>query len=153
LDTDNWRGFAQIHRSTSASQKMKKLLELVAARSVSYGEEAKIFPEFDYPLVDVKSREAMHILLDDTKGYLNRDTTHDYVGCYLTEAGWSYINQFKTPERHGQESSQPMEQSNKNIFVVHGHDEEIKQSVARTLLMLGLNPIILHEQSNRGKTI
>jgi predicted nucleotide-binding protein len=40
-----------------------------------------------------------------------------------------------------------------NVFVVHGHDDEIKQHVARTLSKLGLNPIILHEQPNQGKTI
>jgi predicted nucleotide-binding protein len=44
------------------------------------------------------------------------------------------------------------EQTN-DVFVVHGHDEEMKQAVARTLTQLGLNPIILHEQPNQGKTI
>jgi predicted nucleotide-binding protein len=40
-----------------------------------------------------------------------------------------------------------------NIFIVHGHNNEIKVNVARTLEKLGLNPIILHEQVNAGKTI
>jgi len=39
------------------------------------------------------------------------------------------------------------------IFIVHGHDEEMKQTVARTLEALKLQPIILHEQSNQGATI
>ena len=39
------------------------------------------------------------------------------------------------------------------IFIVHGHNEEMKQSVARLIEKLGLNPIILHEQANKGKTI
>lgn len=39
------------------------------------------------------------------------------------------------------------------IFIVHGHNEEMKQSVARTLEQLGLKPIILHEQSNKGRTV
>lgn len=43
-------------------------------------------------------------------------------------------------------------QSNQ-IFVVHGYDEEMKQAVARTLGNVGLEPIILHEQANLGKTI
>jgi len=43
-------------------------------------------------------------------------------------------------------------QSNQ-IFVVHGHDEEMKHAVARTLEKLNLNPIILHEQPNKGRTI
>lgn len=40
-----------------------------------------------------------------------------------------------------------------NVFIVHGHNNEIKVNVARTLEKLGLNPIILHEQANAGKTI
>jgi len=39
------------------------------------------------------------------------------------------------------------------VFVVHGHDEEMKQAVARTLEKIGLEPIILHEQPNKGRTI
>lgn len=40
-----------------------------------------------------------------------------------------------------------------DIFIVHGHNEEMKQAVARVVTKLGLNPIILHEQANEGKTI
>jgi predicted nucleotide-binding protein len=46
----------------------------------------------------------------------------------------------------------PSAQTN-NVFVVHGHDEEMKQAIARTLARLGLQPIILHEQPNQGKTL
>lgn len=42
--------------------------------------------------------------------------------------------------------------SNK-IFIVHGHDEEMKQAVARIVEKIGLVPIILHEQPNKGRTI
>ena len=42
--------------------------------------------------------------------------------------------------------------SNK-IFIVHGHDEEIKQAVARTVEKISLVPIILHERPNKGRTI
>lgn len=39
------------------------------------------------------------------------------------------------------------------VFVVHGHDEEAKQSVARFLERIDLEPIILHEQLSKGLTI
>lgn len=39
------------------------------------------------------------------------------------------------------------------VFIVHGHDEEMMQSVARILGTLDLDPIILHEQANVGRTI
>jgi predicted nucleotide-binding protein len=41
----------------------------------------------------------------------------------------------------------------KRVFVVHGHDEEAKQTTARFLEHIGLEPIILHEQPNSGRTI
>lgn len=42
---------------------------------------------------------------------------------------------------------------NNDVFIVHGHNSEIKVTVALMLQRLGLNPIILHEQANSGKTI
>jgi predicted nucleotide-binding protein len=50
-------------------------------------------------------------------------------------------------------TSQADTANNNNVFIVHGHNNEIKVNVARTLEKLGLNPIILHEQANAGKTI
>nr|WP_067063678.1 nucleotide-binding protein [Mucilaginibacter sp. L294] len=43
--------------------------------------------------------------------------------------------------------------NSKKIFLVHGHDNELKEKTARFLEKLGLEPIILHEQSNNGHTI
>lgn len=42
--------------------------------------------------------------------------------------------------------------SNK-IFIVHGHDNEMKESVARLISSMGLEPIILSEQPDKGRTI
>lgn len=40
------------------------------------------------------------------------------------------------------------------IFIVHGHDDGLKEKVARFLLQLtGNEPVILHEQVNAGDTI
>ena len=39
------------------------------------------------------------------------------------------------------------------VFVVHGRDDGAKDSVARFLTNLGLQPIVLHEQPNQGRTI
>lgn len=43
--------------------------------------------------------------------------------------------------------------TNRRVFVVHGHDEAAKAIVARFLEHLALEPIILHEQPNRGQTV
>lgn len=39
------------------------------------------------------------------------------------------------------------------VFVVHGHDNEMKQAVARTIDKIGLEAVILHEKPNRGQTL
>lgn len=44
-------------------------------------------------------------------------------------------------------------ENSNNVFIVHGHDEQAKESSARFIEKLGLNAIILHEQANEGKTI
>lgn len=48
---------------------------------------------------------------------------------------------------------QEISELSNRVFVVHGHDEEAKQSVARCIERLGLQPIILHEQPSQGRTI
>lgn len=39
------------------------------------------------------------------------------------------------------------------VFIVHGHDGELKHAVARMVEKQGLEAIILSEQANKGKTI
>ena len=39
------------------------------------------------------------------------------------------------------------------VFIVHGHDGELKQSVARIIEKQGIEAIILSEQANKGRTI
>lgn len=41
----------------------------------------------------------------------------------------------------------------RKVFIVHGHDEAPRESVARFLEALNFEPVILHERPNRGRTI
>src|ERR1041384_286342 len=41
----------------------------------------------------------------------------------------------------------------RDIFILHGHDEAVRETVARFIERLGLHPIILHEQPNAGRTL
>lgn len=43
--------------------------------------------------------------------------------------------------------------TSRRVFIVHGHDDGLKETVARCLHQLNLEPVILHEQPNRGRTI
>lgn len=67
-----------------------------------------------------------------------KDYTHDLL--------------FKEQEVTNTKGNVVAENSN-NVFIVHGHDEQAKESSARFIEKLGLNAIILHEQPNEGQTI
>lgn len=41
----------------------------------------------------------------------------------------------------------------RRVFVVHGHDEGARETVARFLEQIGFEAIILHEQANQGRTV
>ena len=41
----------------------------------------------------------------------------------------------------------------KKVFIIHGRDNEAKEAVARFLERLDIEPVILHEQPNQGRTI
>lgn len=45
------------------------------------------------------------------------------------------------------------EKSLDKVFIVHGHDELALEKTARFIAKFNINPIILHEQVNAGKTI
>lgn len=64
-------------------------------------------------------------------------------------AGYSIKNQGVKKTSESVESNS----DRSKVFIVHGHNEEMKQSVARLVEKLGLTSIILHEQVSKGKTI
>ncbi|RMH86400.1 nucleotide-binding protein [Pseudomonas sp. AOB-7] len=41
----------------------------------------------------------------------------------------------------------------KKVFIVHGREEGPREAVARFLQTIGLEPIILHEQASKGRTV
>lgn len=53
----------------------------------------------------------------------------------------------------GTTPSQPPIKKTGDVFIIHGRDDGTKETVARFITTLGLKPIILHEQSNQGRTI
>lgn len=51
------------------------------------------------------------------------------------------------------QSVSPVKSAFKKVFIVHGHDEKLKQFVARIIEKQGIEAIILSEQANKGRTI
>ena len=69
---------------------------------------------------------------------------------YEDEEFW--IGQEKD-ERNAEKREEPPMIDNKKVFIVHGHDDGAKQTVARFIEKMGFEAIILHEQPDGGKTI
>ena len=65
------------------------------------------------------------------------------------EEYWDHDGQSSSAPDTGRQSSI----SKRKVFVIHGRDDSARESVARFLEKLDLEPVVLHEQPNRGRTI
>ena len=73
-------------------------------------------------------------------------------GLRKTEAVFqTYLEEMAEAELPVSNTAQPINYS--KVFIVHGHDGELKQSVARIVEQQGISAVILTEQANQGKTI
>jgi predicted nucleotide-binding protein len=135
------------HRS-AASSTWEKNVKIELAEL--YGESSLIFKEFNriwftpgvaYPgQPNSEYVEAFNSGLDEATGFLEsriKDLRERAEQQSPSVAGLSF-----TPET-----------DSRRIFVVHGHGHGQKETVARFLGKLDLEPIILHEQPDKGKTI
>lgn len=92
------------------------------------------------------------------------DLTHDYyyasgsidrtINRFVREVIIPFGRDYKSyiQNQASAEANLIMPASNK-VFVVHGHDEEAKEGLARFIEKLGLEAIVLGEQPNQGRTI
>jgi hypothetical protein len=54
---------------------------------------------------------------------------------------------------HAEKTGAMNQGMNNRIFIVHGHDDGARETVARFLEKIGIEAVILHEQPNQGRTI
>ncbi len=66
---------------------------------------------------------------------------------------WEEAIEVDVPSQDGDRIANSSQLESKKIFIVHGHDVGTKETVARFITRLGLEPVILHEQPNQGRTI
>ena len=82
------------------------------------------------------SINACHHVLNSTKAILE-----------------TYLEELQDEENTNQSFSPGSPRDLSKIFIVHGHDGELKESVARVLEKQNIDPVILSEQTNNGLTI
>lgn len=102
-----------------------------------------------------KFRRDMNTSFIDLTAYGNYENAFwegiDVLDNYIQgPAGYKIAEEEK--KRKEKNNSENKVAGNK-IFIVHGHNEEMKQTTARFLEKFDLEPIILHEQPNQGRTI
>lgn len=51
------------------------------------------------------------------------------------------------------QSITPPSSPNRRVFIVHGHDDNMKLAVSQFVMAIGLEPIILADQPNAGRTV
>lgn len=85
-------------------------------------------------------RDAIARYLDPADPPEERASAVDTSSEYLAKPGAELDARPATPE-------------GRDVFVVHGHDHELRRRVADLLRQLGLQPIVLDEQPNAGLTI
>lgn len=115
------------------------------------GENSLVFREFDgiwfYPGFTYRGQPESEITkafnsgLDQAKGFLESrvEDLRERVG-----SGGIALSASFSSSRHS---------DCRRVFVVHGHDHGSKETVARFLGKLDLDPVVLHEQPDQGKTI
>ena len=118
---------------------VKRLLSRV------YGTDSVEATEFE------KTSFSLHFWTDRTPAYLWVEACRE--GLLQTKAVLqSYID-----DEESNDASTPVCQETKHdtskVFVVHGHDGELRESVARLLEKQGIIPVVLFEQANLGSTI
>ena len=57
------------------------------------------------------------------------------------------------PVQCSEDTRSPTKSTGRSVFVVYGHDDAMKQAVARCLEQLKLRPILLDEEADSGRTI
>ena len=127
-----------------------------------FGAESNHVEEFTkihyYPIIS-----GLVLITDSTPDYKtrNRELQEYYVrglgrAATLLESMIEEVKEYwkdETQESTPYINSTSGRTNTNEIFVIHGRDNETKETVARFLEHLDLKPVILHEQSSRGRTI
>jgi len=90
----------------------------------------------------ISERVLMYKSYKDLLAEINRDSLNNFNKLNKKSTSFFQLAEFLDNNREKEK-----------VFIVHGHDDSLKNEVSEFLKNLGLVPIILHEQANRGKTI
>ena len=93
------------------------------------------------------------------RGIKNSKSVHDFETSKLIFCNDLLFLQTMEKAKNFQEELENVDyiklktEKNNKVFIVHGHNDKIKNEVSDFIKSIGLIPIILHEQPNIGRTI
>ena len=158
-------------KKARAIERLQKLVDEASELNLEYYRSQK----FQKWTEDVYSA-FYHIFGEDSRQYLRLPRSYSTTPIGIREYLNSMVSRVASNlddvnafwEDDGTSPTQPIDQSDisaldseridkrsssDRVFVIHGHDESARQTVARFLERLDLEPVILHEQPNKGRTI
>ena len=135
MDSDNW--------SIYNIELLRKLFDISAP--------ADQHTKFDYSRLDdeeIYDRRMLDMHVPDLE-----DEVKEYQESMARSISSLKGIHHRLLELYGESSDMSQPTFGNNVFIVHGHDQAAKHAIAGFVRRLGLNPIILDEQANRGQTI
>ena len=105
----------------------------------------EMFGEDDVRTKNFKKRQFYSITLDSSSDIRKC--------CNAIETTILELQAYLYDEIEDAKTEQAMSYDIGKIFIIHGHDGELKESVARLIEKQGIQAIILSEMTNTGKTI
>ncbi|WP_353049724.1 nucleotide-binding protein [Exiguobacterium sp. s193] len=104
----------------------------------------------------IKFRPAIFSTGDNTRLFTKvfmdgKQSTIDFISGLIHAIEFEHSIGIKEASKTQLTQEKPIE--NKKIFIVHGHDENLKSEVALFVERQGLESVILHQQASGGKTI
>lgn len=120
-----------------------KKQDVVRLKIVTTEQSARILAKYEND--NMPAELIMYVSPDDILDYDKYIT--DVTKTLLAEAK----EMIKNPNIKDARKNEVLDKS--KVFIVHGHDTEAKQEVARFIEKMGFEPIILHEQASDGMTI
>lgn len=140
----------RLHHDTPSFEKWRRNAEVAVAKT--FGGESGNVAEF---------KKIRFLPIVFTSGSLDSDIQAAYVRG-LESATSVLESMLEEIEEYWEEDKQSSEVADSRVetlpgankvFVIHGHDESVRETVARFLEKVRLEPVILHEQPNMGRTI
>jgi predicted nucleotide-binding protein len=142
---DEKKFFTSIFQSVEELNKMTKNGEEIdkdkilffATKIEDFFEKYRATPSYSAPVMTSRSDDTVRSILSLSKE--------------LSKLSDTELDKLILPKKNKLQKIVKYDKS--KVFIVHGHDNEIKTEVARFIEKLGLEAIIIHEQASSGKTI